>query len=271
MPEITATSREREVDFGTVVIPLPLVWITKRVVKVVNPGGKEDINQIVHQIGDVIFHEITASNVGFGSIGGVAVTDPMITTAGDILSGPIETVTTHDILQPREKFTWTGSYTVTASNIGSIANGVTNLTNYATVTPPGSQPLNGDCSIEMKLARISGTVTQDIGGDRIDVQRPAIILVALTDSSGKVLKTTATNSTGGYVFSCLEGGDYMVTRTHNQDYYDVLYCGGGSDLSKITISGVRGGQECTKNDDDIGDTNIANVTIRLLDKNKVLL
>ena len=175
-------------DFGTVVIPLPLVWITKRVVKVVNPGGQEDINQIVDQIGDVIFYEITASNVGFGSIGSVAISDPMITKAGGILSGPIETIATDGILQPGEKFTWTGSYTVTASNIGSIANGVTNLTNYATVTPARSQPLNVDCSIEMKLARISGTVTQDIGGDRIDVQRPAIILVALTDSSGKVLK-----------------------------------------------------------------------------------
>ena len=99
--------------------------------------------------------------------------DPMITTAGGILSGPTETITTDGVLQPGEKFTWIGSYAVTAGNSGSIANGVTNPTNHAAVTPAGFQPLNADCSIEMKLARTSGTVTQDIGGDRIDIQRPA--------------------------------------------------------------------------------------------------
>jgi hypothetical protein len=91
-------------------------------------------------------------------------------------------------------------------------------------------------------------------------------------------------------FSGLEGGDYIITQTNKQDYYDVSDGDRGSDLCKITISGVRGGLECTENDfvdelllaikgdvkedtnnDDIGDTNVANVTIRLLDKNKVLL
>jgi hypothetical protein len=42
-PEITATSQARESDFGAVVVRLPLVWITKRVVKVVDPGGKSAV------------------------------------------------------------------------------------------------------------------------------------------------------------------------------------------------------------------------------------
>jgi hypothetical protein len=49
-----------------VVVPLPNPWVNKRVVKVVNPNGIVDPAGIVDQVGDVIFYEITASNVGFG-------------------------------------------------------------------------------------------------------------------------------------------------------------------------------------------------------------
>ncbi|KAI2501568.1 extracellular matrix structural constituent [Fragilaria crotonensis] len=65
--QIIASSQSREMDLGTVVVPLPNPWVNKQVLKVLNPDGTEDPRFVVDQAGDVIVYEISVSNVGFGN------------------------------------------------------------------------------------------------------------------------------------------------------------------------------------------------------------
>ncbi|KAI2502637.1 extracellular matrix structural constituent [Fragilaria crotonensis] len=106
-------SQEREMDLGTAVLPLANPWVSKRVVKVLNPDGTEDPRLVVDQTGDVIYYEISATNVGFGNVYGFTISDELITSAGGVLTGPIESITTNGILEPMEQFMWTVRTTLT--------------------------------------------------------------------------------------------------------------------------------------------------------------
>ncbi|KAI2501567.1 oxidoreductase [Fragilaria crotonensis] len=215
----------------------------------------------------------------------------MITSVGgslSVLSGPVESKTTNGILEVGEKFTWTGSYEVTATDMALPMIGVFAITNFATADGSNFDPVEVKAPIDIKVAIISGTVTEDIGNDRSTSNDVPLsnVSITLTDKNGLTIRTTITDSSGFYEFQNVDAGDYFVIEQNPTYYYDVKDQDGGPNLSKISVFGVLGGDEHRNkdfvdellliisgnvkedtNNDDVGDVSLANVVIALLDGN----
>ena len=89
--------------------PSPAYKIEKCVTDVNCMGSQASVKEA----GDVITYRITVTNTGDVGLTNVIVTDPLIET----LTGPTKSKNTDEILDSREIWTYTGSYTVTQEDI----------------------------------------------------------------------------------------------------------------------------------------------------------
>jgi len=99
--------------FATITVleqPAPAYIINKTVTDVAGQGPAGNVTKA----GDVISYQINVSNVGNIDLTNITVKDPLIN-----LTGPIESKTTDGILEVRENWTYTGTYTVTQENLNN--------------------------------------------------------------------------------------------------------------------------------------------------------
>ena len=248
----SVASQDQEMDLGTLVLPIRLNSASKRVVKVENPDGSEDPMLIVDQVGDVIFYEISVSNVGYSDFSAVAVDDTLIEQFGSGLTGPDKTVSGigngDAILSHGEKWVYTGTYTVSAADIATKGGGDGRIENVAIVTIDNLPSVTVDVETPIFLAIISGAVMEDTNnggtGDVTSGDTPLEgVKIELLDGNGSIIATTETDSTGFYEFVNLEAGDYFVRQQNKVNFVDVDDFDHGVDLSFITVANVTGGNE----------------------------
>ncbi|MEZ4830969.1 MAG: hypothetical protein R2873_03020 [Caldilineaceae bacterium] len=123
-----------------------------------------DNGQTANEAGDVINYTIVVENTGNQSLTGVDVTDNFISN----LSVPTESITTDNILQVGETWTYTGSYQVTREDIDSNGNGDGLIENVASVVSTQiQQPQTDDASIEIDQAP-DYTVTKTANVTEVD-------------------------------------------------------------------------------------------------------
>jgi len=134
---------------------------------------------------------------------------------------------------------------------------------------------------------ITGTVWADTNNDAIGDTPIAGVTLELLDSSGNVIATTTTLADGTYSFTNIPPGDYQVRETQPAGYNSVSDIDGGNpdligDVTPITVvsgetnsgndfveeqpGAITGTVWADTNNDDIGDTPIAGVTLELLDE-----
>ncbi|MEZ5323648.1 MAG: SdrD B-like domain-containing protein [Verrucomicrobiales bacterium] len=106
-------------------------------------------------------------------------------------------------------------YSATADLDGVGADGTDNITTAAIIVAPGDTFLNADFGYNLDAGGsvIGDTVYLDIDGDGVkDVTDPGIagVSVVLLDSSGNVIATDTTDSSGNYSFPGLPDGTYTV-------------------------------------------------------------
>ncbi|MEL6910708.1 MAG: SdrD B-like domain-containing protein, partial [Cyanobacteria bacterium J06598_4] len=137
-----------------------------------------------------------------------------------------------------------------------------------------------------RLGRISGNVKVDDDDDDLGDRNLGGVTVELLDrnNNNNVIRTTVTDGDGNYEFKDLVAGNYQVVQTNlTTDYGDVRDADGDTNnsLNQIDIT-LAAGQTSINNDfvdelghisgnvkvdddnDDLGDRNLAEVTIRLI-------
>jgi len=107
-------------------IPLPSYGISKTVTDV----GGDGAGGHADQAGDVITYQITLNNTGNISLIGVSVSDPLLGS----LSGPVESGVTDNILSVGETWTYSGTYSVTQTDIENNGGGDGDIDNTASAT-----------------------------------------------------------------------------------------------------------------------------------------
>jgi hypothetical protein len=168
--------------------------------------------------------------------------------------------------------------------------------NLITVTLLASDSVNNNF-IDEKLGTITGVVTNNA-----IIKAPLDkVTITLKNANGVVLATTATNAQGQYTFANLPTSNYTVVETNRPDYpvdvsgFDVTNdqdafdgnTSGDKNVIKVTLAlgelddgnnfvdtrvfTISGNVKEDSNHDLVGDINLANVLITLLDKDKVLL
>jgi serine-aspartate repeat-containing protein C/D/E len=107
----------------------------------------------------------------------------------------------------------------------------------------GAKGLNYDFG-ELLVSSLSGSVYVDSNGDciRQETERPlAGVMLTLLDASGTVVATTTTDSSGNYLFSNLQSGQYTVRQTQPAGYLQggqKAGSGGGNDSIQDVISAI---------------------------------
>ncbi|WP_321420773.1 disaggregatase related repeat-containing protein [uncultured Methanomethylovorans sp.] len=119
----TVTSNE---DNETVTAERAPAYIIDKIVIDVDGNGPSGE---VTEAGDVISYQINVTNVGNIDLMNVSVNDTIISS----LSGPLESLNADGVLEVGEKWTYTGNYTVKASDIDSNGGGDGFVNNTATV------------------------------------------------------------------------------------------------------------------------------------------
>ena len=163
---------------------------------------------------------------------------------------------TDEELGLRETWTYSGSYTITETNIANKGNdGEWHIVNEAMVEIPSLPSVKVTVDTPVVLATISGTVFEDTDNDGDgNVKLPGVLVTLqqppsyvefaensrwrlLQDSAGTVLATTLTDSDGVYEFTDIQAGTYYVLQ-------DNLGIG---NPNNITVS-VIGGDDSMGND-----------------------
>ena len=158
-----------------------------------------------------------------------------------------------------------------------------NLTGYGDVTDTvvditiAAGETSSDVNFVDKLGRISGNVTSDDDDNGTGDTNLSGVTVELLDANGDLVSTTATNDDGNYEFSGLLPGNYQVEQTNLTGYGDVTpnvldvnLDTGESDKDNNFIDelgSISGNVKSDDDNDDLGDTNLADVTVELLDNN----
>ncbi|MEL6912777.1 MAG: SdrD B-like domain-containing protein, partial [Cyanobacteria bacterium J06598_4] len=137
-------------------------------------------------------------------------------------------------------------------------------------------------------ASIAGNVSRDDDNDDAGDRSLAGITVNLLDSLGNVVAVQTTNSSGDYLFEDVTPGNYTIVQENAPDFVDVADVQGAND-SQIAVSVAIGETVTAQNfvdeipaslagnvsrDDDNdgnGDRNLENITVNLLDTNRVLI
>ncbi|MDH3718111.1 MAG: DUF11 domain-containing protein, partial [Planctomycetota bacterium] len=173
---------DKTVNFkGSDILPLPGIQITKSVVDIDDEGGgPNDGGATVNEAGDIINYQVTATNTGNQDLTNVMVNDPLVTnlalSSGDDSDG---------VLEVNEVWIYTGSYTVSQSDIDSNAtmepNGVAVglIDNTATVYTEETEPQSASVQVPISQNPLlsivkTGMLNDDDGtpgvsaGDTID-------------------------------------------------------------------------------------------------------
>lgn len=144
-----------------------------------------------------------------------------------------------------------GVYTFTGSAVSPLAVGIATVTaSYASYVPASATPALAAGANTQNLAladstRVSGVVFYDQAGTgtlQSDSYRFEGVAVALLDTNGGVLQTTATAADGGYSFAHPAAGDYKVRVTDPLGYV-------GTTVNPAPITVVNG----TPNDVNFGE------------------
>ena len=88
---------------------------------------------------------------------------------------------------------------------------------------------------KIPLGSISGSVYEDTNNDNAPDVPIGGVLITLTNSSGAVIATTLTDTSGFYVFIDLPAGQYIVKETTPKGYLDVSDVDGG-DQNMIAVA-----------------------------------
>ena len=140
----------------------------------------------------------------------------------------------------------------------------------------------GNNFIDEQTGTITGEVLADTNNDDIGDSPLENVIITLKNDLGATVATTTTDNTGKYTFSDVAPGNYTVEETNLSDYGDVSDSDGtgSNDNNTIAVSLSPGGistgndfvdeqgvisgtVQADTNNDDIGDTALANVTITL--------
>ena len=237
-------------DLGTVILPLPNPFLSKRVENVTNPDGSLDPQLLVDEVGDIIYYEITVTNAGFSDLAAanIKLFDELITNAGGVLIGPVESFpNTPGVLSRGEKFAYFGSYVVTAADISKkINNGVDMIPNTAKLVVKSLPNRTSTVVTPIILATIAGTVFEDIDDDDVgDVVLPGVLITLSRNNA--ILANTFTDSNGAYKFTDLTAGTYFVNQVNLDPSYTDVKDKDGGDKNMITVS-VVGGDNSIGND-----------------------
>ena len=99
------------------------------------------------------------------------------------------------------------------------------------------------------LGSISGNVKEDVNNDDVGDANISGVVIVLRDASGRVVKTTTTDSLGNYLFGDLNSGSYTVMELTPSGYVDVSDVDGGDPNNiSITIGGPSFPLDSTGND-----------------------
>jgi SdrD B-like domain len=260
-PRLSVGGDQDGLDYGTAVLPLGNPSCTKKVTKIVNPDGTEDPDQIVDQVGDIIHYEIIVANTGFSDLLSVVVKDPLITNqtgSFGALTGPIEVpragLLPNEVLNRGDSFIYSGQYIVKPSDILSNGSGNGNIENKATITSLGFPPVNIQVESPIKLASIGGFVRQDIDNQGLggiisgDIPIPGVLITLQLMANTAIVSTTLTNLSGFYIFSNVQGGNYVIIQKNQQGFLDAADKDGGTNLNRISLYNITGGKEYPNND-----------------------
>ncbi len=187
-----------------------------------------------------------------------------------------------------------GDYTVRQTNLSDYVDvkdtDTTNDSEISVTLTAGQDSTGNDFVDEQLLGTISGTVTEDTNNDNTGDDPLSGVTLELLDDQGNVIATTTTNGSGNYTFPDVPGGNYTVRQTNLSGYDDVsdtdgandnliavnLSAGGTSsnnnfvDESNTALGTISGNVSADTDNNDIGDTNLENVTVELLDGGAVI-
>ncbi|MBF2056431.1 MAG: carboxypeptidase regulatory-like domain-containing protein [Cyanobacterium sp. T60_A2020_053] len=283
-------------DLGTLVLPVGVPDVNKRVVSIVNPDGSVENDGIVDQAGDIINYVITVTNPTVLPLQNIVVTDLVEGSFSLTLTGPnkvgvdgnpiINDPFDPNVLGKNQTFIYTGSYTVTQADLTSNGGGNAKIDNVVTVTLEGLSTKTASVSTPINNTRgaITGTVLEDIDNNNTgDTPISGVTITLLSGTSGAtVVGTAITNASGFYSFDNLVAGTYRIRQTNlNATYFDVSDKDGGANLNQITVT-VVAAQTNTGNNfiderkgiisgnvkedidgNDSGDVNLSGVTVNL--------
>jgi hypothetical protein len=159
--------------------------------------------------------------------------------------------------------------------------------NLIPVTITANETDSGNNFVDEQTGTISGTVLADINNDDIgDSPLSGVTIELYNDGGATPIAITTTNSNGGYSFTNLAPGNYEVKETNLTDYTDVSDADGtgSNDINTIDVSlspgeidsgndfvderGLISGKvQADTDNNNVGDTPLANVTLTLKDNN----
>ncbi|MEL7079262.1 MAG: SdrD B-like domain-containing protein, partial [Cyanobacteria bacterium J06582_2] len=176
-----------------------------------------------------------------------------------------------------------GNYEFSGITPGDYQVKQVNLTGYGDVTPTvldvtigAGETSTGNDFID-ELGHISGNVKSDDDDNGTGDTNLENVTVELLDRNGDIIATTITDSDGNYEFSGVTPGNYRVKQTNLTGYGDVTptvldvtigegETNTGNDFVD-ELGRIAGNVKSDDNNDNIGDTDLENVTVELLDSN----
>ncbi|MGB9930140.1 MAG: DUF7507 domain-containing protein [Methanosarcina sp.] len=138
-------SSELELKVRTAEVPLqatPAYTIDKNIISI---DGKEP-SQAITRAGQTINYEIKVNNAGNVDLTNVTIADSLTN-----LTVPVESLTSDNILEVGENWTYAGNYTVTQTDLNSNGNGTGLIENTATVDCTQLEPKSDTVNIPLEI------------------------------------------------------------------------------------------------------------------------
>ncbi|MEO1801123.1 MAG: SdrD B-like domain-containing protein, partial [Cyanobacteria bacterium J06629_2] len=210
---------------------------------------------------------------GTGDTGLEGVTVELLDRDGNIIA----TTTTDDA----------GNYEFSGVTPGDYQVRQVNLTGYGDVTPTvidlsidAGETNDGANFIDEEFGEIAGSVLIDNDNNDSGDAPLENVTINLIDSTGTLVASTTTDSEGNYEFTNITPGEYTVEQVNLTGYGDVSDRDGENlNQTILTLSAgatetanfvdelgrISGNVTSDDDNDDLSDTNLANVTVELLD------
>jgi uncharacterized repeat protein (TIGR01451 family) len=184
------------------------------------PGGTADT------AGEVISYAITVSNTGDQNLTGLTVTDPSIADLAAVLSGAFNIGDTNmdGQLSIGETWQYSGSYTVTQSDIDTNADGRGAINNTATADTDQTSPVSASASVAVErrpivdLVKTADVSSVDGAGDVITYMITVANTGNVTLSGPAVTDTQVNIVTPVYDFGAPILGPELLVPILNGDY-----------------------------------------------------